>query len=104
VSDKTGTAILRIVQESLTNVARHSQATQVSVALAIKDGQLLLEITDNGRGMPAEDARAGGFGMVGIRERAFMCGGDFRVASQAGMGTTISVTIPLEAGGKELVQ
>ncbi|NMG31610.1 PAS domain S-box protein [Aromatoleum evansii] len=98
VNDRTGTALFRIVQESLTNVARHARATRVEISLALKDGGVLLSIVDNGRGMPTDvTAQAGGFGMVGIRERAFMCGGDFQVSSRPGEGTKITVSIPRQS-------
>lgn len=96
VDERTATAIFRIVQESLTNVARHAEATEVRIALAIEDGRLLLSITDNGKGMAADAAnRARGFGLVGIRERAFMCGGEFTLSSEPDEGTTIAVSIPI---------
>ena len=99
VDDRTATALFRIVQESLTNVARHAGATRVEVSLNFEGERLALKIADDGKGMPAEAlSRKGGFGLVGIRERAFMCGGEFRVSGGPHGGTTVEVDIPLPQG------
>lgn len=99
VDDRTATALFRIVQESLTNVARHAGATRVEVSLNFEGERLVLKIADDGKGMPAEAlSRKGGFGLVGIRERAFMCGGEFRVSGGPHGGTTVEVDIPLPEG------
>lgn len=90
------TALFRIVQEALTNISRHAEASRVRIALKHVGGSLTLEIEDNGRGMPLESGSAPGhFGLIGIRERAYLFGGDMRITSKPGAGTTIVITLPL---------
>jgi PAS domain S-box-containing protein len=87
----------RIVQEALTNVARHAEAKTVHVRLAERDGALTLEIRDDGRGIPADAvANHRAFGLVGMRERAYGRGGSFTIGRGAEGGTTVRVVIPLE--------
>ncbi|NML60169.1 sensor histidine kinase [Massilia sp. RP-1-19] len=94
-TDKAFDAMLfRILQESLSNVARHSQATDVRVALTRDDGQLNLTIRDNGIGLAAADA-AQGCGLDGIRDRVAALGGSFAIDSKPGGGCQLSLIIPL---------
>ena len=89
------TALFRIFQETLTNIARHAEATEVSVSLQQKDGQIELKVQDNGRGITGEElAHPKSFGLIGIRERAIIFGGDSSVKGSAGNGTTVTVKIP----------
>ena len=89
----------RIVQEALNNVVRHAEANRVTVRLGEQGGALVLEITDDGRGMHADAAvSAQSFGIVGMRERAAAHGGALEVASAPGGGTVVRATIPLERG------
>jgi PAS domain S-box-containing protein len=93
-ADRT-VAIYRIVQESLTNVARHAGATSVVIALGWHDGLLRLAIRDNGKGIDADSqTRQGHFGLLGIRERVLSLGGDVRIEGVRGKGTTLSVQLP----------
>lgn len=94
--DAVATALFRIVQESLTNVARHSGASRVKVRLRLDptDSALLLSVDDDGHGISAAKGQ-GGIGLVSMRERALALGGTLRVVSQAGQGTRIEVTLPL---------
>ncbi len=85
--------VYRIVQEALTNVARHADASEVGVSLEIRSGSLILEVWDDGRGF---DGPGRGRGLPGIRERARFVGGRAVIESRPGEGTTVSVTIPLE--------
>jgi signal transduction histidine kinase len=92
------TAIFRIVQESLTNVARHSGATEVRVHLEASDENLMLTIEDNGRGMTAKDrAKIHSFGILGMKERAQLLGGNIDISSAPGRGTIISLVLPLQS-------
>lgn len=88
----------RIIQECINNVVKHSQATLVSVTVRRTDGRLLLSICDNGKGFTPGAAGAsnssGGFGLIGVRERAQLLGGKPAIQSAPGQGTTISIEIP----------
>jgi PAS domain S-box-containing protein len=88
------TALFRIVQESLTNVVRHAQATVVQVTLEQVDDRLVLCIMDNGIGVP-DTPNLGGIGMVSMRERARAVGAKLRVFRREGGGTTVEVTMDL---------
>lgn len=94
------TACFRILQEALTNVLRHAQARRVDVELRSDDDTLELLVRDDGIGLgprPPESgvARKRGLGLVGMRERALLAGGNFEIESRAGRGTTIRVRLPL---------
>ena len=89
-------AIFRILQESLTNVGRHANATRVAVDLATEDGKLLLSVADNGKGiLPEEMRKTKSFGLLGMRERALLLDGEVNVHSAPGQGTTITLRVPL---------
>jgi signal transduction histidine kinase len=91
------TAIFRIFQETLTNVARHADATNVQVSLKKNNGNLVLKVSDNGKGITERqivDSKS--FGLVGMRERAFVFGGKVDINGIMMEGTTVIVTIPFE--------
>ena len=88
------TAVYRMVQEALTNVARHSGATRVRVALEIADERLALSIRDNGSGFNPDPNRKS-FGVLGIRERARTLGGDAHIHTPPGGGTEVEIEVPL---------
>jgi two-component system, chemotaxis family, CheB/CheR fusion protein len=89
-------AIFRVLQEVLTNIARHAQATEVVVRLEEQEGILLLEVHDNGRGITAQEAAGKrSLGQLGMRERVRPFGGTVEVHGAPGEGTTVSVKIPL---------
>ncbi len=91
------TAVFRIVQETLTNVIRHSKATSVNVYLANKDNALVLEVSDNGTGIDAEKISSrSSFGLMGMRERARFLGGEINITGVPGKGTTVRLSIPIE--------
>ncbi|HKO54402.1 MAG TPA: ATP-binding protein [Thermoanaerobaculia bacterium] len=91
------TAIYRIVQEALTNVARHSNATRVELRLRRRTDELLLEVRDDGRGITSgEVGDPLSLGLIGIRERADLIGATARFEGVAGRGTIVSVCIPLD--------
>jgi PAS domain S-box-containing protein len=90
------TAAFRIFQETLTNVARHSGATEVDVNLNHCDDSLALEITDNGKGISAaEISGSRSLGILGMRERASLLGGELQISGTPGEGTTVTLRIPL---------
>jgi signal transduction histidine kinase len=98
VPPEVGTAVFRIFQESLTNVARHAQATRVDVQLQGDAETIWMELKDNGRGITDEELRhSKSLGLVGMRERATMLGGDFRIEGGSGQGTSLKIRIPMSA-------
>jgi len=101
----TETALYRIVQEALTNVTKHAQASRVTIRFA-RDGRLLrCSIRDNGTGFDvlAVQARRGarGLGLIGIQERLNAVGGTLNVASIPGSGAELIISVPVEAGGAD---
>lgn len=91
----SATAVFRICQEALTNIIRHANATKVAVSLSLADGNIVLRVSDNGRGITGEAlASAKSYGLMGIRERAALCGGEAELTGVPGGGTTIRVSIP----------
>lgn len=91
--------VYRAVQESLTNVARHSQATKVSVKLNIHEENLSLQVADNGVGMVPEN-KYKGIGLLGMEERVKLARGEFRMESQPGQGTVIEMMLPIRYEGE----
>jgi signal transduction histidine kinase len=92
------TPLFRICQEALTNVTRHAGASEVSIRLACKDGQLTLVVKDNGRGITEEEIqRPGSLGLLGMKERVGLLGGVLEIKGEPGKGTTVAIVIPLEA-------
>jgi signal transduction histidine kinase len=99
IDQERATAIFRIFQETLTNIARHADATEVKARLDRKDAGLTLEVHDNGKGIPEEKLRSGtSLGILGMRERAMLLGGDLTITGAPGHGTTVRVRIPVAAG------
>lgn len=94
------TAVFRIFQEALTNIARHSRATQLETTLAIHKGSLSLLIRDNGVGFNIVTAgRGDSLGLLGMKERARLLGGELTVVSSPGNGTTITLRVPDVSSG-----
>ena len=99
---ETQIVIYRIFQESLTNIAKHSRATQIAVAIKKQDGSISFNIEDNGRGfdtesMLAQDATEKGLGLTAMEERVRMIGGSLEIRSREGLGTEISFIIPIKS-------
>jgi two-component system sensor kinase len=93
----TSTAIFRIFQESLTNVARHAQATRVEARLEQEGNRIIFQVFDNGRGFDREEAKTRkSLGLVGMQERALLLHGDLKIEGVPGAGTTMTLTIPLQ--------
>jgi signal transduction histidine kinase len=89
------TAIYRIVQESLTNVVKHAQASSVSVVVTRGDGRIKAVIEDDGKGFEPETAGGEGIGLVGMRERIELLDGSLTVESSERTGTTVAVEVPV---------
>ena len=99
IPEHLGSSVFRICQESLTNVARHARAKRVTIRLAQTTERVTLEVSDDGIGIPPERLEGtASLGLVGMRERALACGGEFRISGQAGRGTTVLLRVPLAAG------
>ncbi|HSV52343.1 MAG TPA: PAS domain S-box protein [Burkholderiaceae bacterium] len=97
LDEERATAVLRIVQESLTNAVRHSGANAVKIELDQQREFYILKISDNGRGFePARPVKEKSFGLVGIRERALMLGGDVVVTSAPQQGASLQVRFPVQ--------
>jgi signal transduction histidine kinase len=93
------TACFRIVQEAITNIVRHAEATQAVVSVEQDGESILVRVTDNGRGMDLETALAQGhFGLVGMRERASLLLAPLEIHSAPGQGTTVIVRLPKDTG------
>ena len=91
----TATGLYRMLQESLTNVTRHSQAKHVHVTLGIDGGEAILLVEDDGRGIREEDrAKARSFGLKGLRERAHYLGGSAEIGPRSAGGTRVRVNVP----------
>jgi signal transduction histidine kinase len=96
VTWSASTAMFRIFQETLTNVARHAKATRVEVVLQKQPDRLVLLIHDNGRGFDqADPSLSNSLSLLGMRERAAILGGQVNISSAAGKGTTVTAWIPL---------
>ena len=90
------TAVFRMFQEMLTNVARHANASRVNVAVDLEGTSLVLTVQDNGRGVGSEKRKATSTGILGMRERVALLGGQLDMVSRPQQGTTVVVRIPLE--------
>ena len=100
LSDAQSTAVFRILQETLTNIVRHAGATVVEVSLQAEPDQLTLKVHDNGRGISAAELNdQKSIGLLGMRERAQLVGGDVTITGGAGVGTTVLIRIPLNRTG-----
>ncbi len=93
--------LFRILQESLTNVARHSGAQRVIVTLLQKENTLILTIEDNGKGFDAENSKKKTLGLLGMKERTLMIGGEYKITGVPGKGTTVDVSVPIPVLEKE---
>ena len=95
ISQELGTALFRIVQEGLTNISRHADASQVQIALGVKSHCVTLEISDDGRGITeAATTGPGSLGILGMRERAAALGGVLEVAPRGDGGTRVTAWFP----------
>ena len=97
VENNCATAVFRILQEVLGNVARHSGASKVFANLGMEGGSMFLEVTDNGIGITPDQLSAkGSTGILGMRQRAKVFGGEISVSGEAGKGTTVVVKVPMK--------
>jgi PAS domain S-box-containing protein len=97
LDDAASTAIFRIVQEALTNIARHAQASSVTMNLFRLNGDLLVTIRDDGRGIRPEDMeKAESLGLIGMRERVWAMNGEISVSADEPPGTRIDIVLPVQ--------
>ncbi|OGA28868.1 MAG: hypothetical protein A3I01_16765 [Betaproteobacteria bacterium RIFCSPLOWO2_02_FULL_65_24] len=102
LDDPYATAIFRILQESLTNVSRHAQASLVEVTLDAHEGEAMLTVRDNGVGFRTDAPhKPSSYGLMGVAERAYLLGGNVKIDSERNRGTTIEVRIPLRRSLEE---
>jgi signal transduction histidine kinase len=96
LEQELNTVFFRIFQETLTNIIRHAAASQVEVRLSEEGGAIMLEVRDNGRGITeAELANTKSIGLLGMRERAALLGGEVSISGESGRGTAVVVRIPV---------
>jgi PAS domain S-box-containing protein len=96
VDGTVATTVFRMLQETLTNVARHAAATSVEIVLEVRHEAITLRVADNGRGISAtERTNPHSLGLVGLRERAIACAGELVIEGRPGEGTIVTVRIPL---------
>ena len=96
LSRDQATALFRVFQESLTNVARHARATKVWVNLSEQEGRVVLEVEDDGIGMPsARTAERHSLGLLGMRERVAVFGGEIEFSGLPGQGTAVVARMPI---------
>lgn len=100
LSKETSTAIFRIFQEALTNVLRHSGATEVNVSISVEANVFILRVRDNGRGITDDEKSADdAMGLLGMRERAALIGATVDIIGSLGEGTEVTVRLPLGRQG-----
>jgi signal transduction histidine kinase len=101
LNQEQSTAVFRILQEALTNVLRHAQATRVEIRAAEEDSEFILTISDNGKGISEEEASGvHSLGLLGMRERAILMGGKIDIAGVEGKGTVITLRVPIGRAGR----
>ncbi|HWH36670.1 MAG TPA: sensor histidine kinase [Candidatus Limnocylindrales bacterium] len=95
---RTQAEVLRILQEALTNVRKHADATVVRVGAEVENGRLRLHVADNGRGFRPDESSGDGLGLQGMKERARLMGGELRVISEPSGGTEVELSVPIGGG------
>jgi signal transduction histidine kinase len=97
IDEKTSTAIFRIFQEVLTNIAKHAKASRVDVVLEKNHNNIVLKVRDNGKGFKLEKTKkTQSLGILGMTERANAIGGELSINSVIGVGTTVMLIVPLK--------
>jgi len=95
ISPQQSVALFRILQEALTNIAKHAKATEVKILLGNQDHEIIMEIVDNGVGFDKnQNFRQDSYGMLGMKERVFLLEGELIITSKIGSGTSVKVIMP----------
>ena len=95
INPQQSVALFRILQEALTNIAKHAKATEVIIQLENREDKLILKITDNGIGFDTDqNFRQDSYGMIGMQERVFLLDGELKITSIIGEGTVVKVSLP----------
>jgi len=103
LSAEQSTAVFRIFQEALTNVLRHAQATRVDIKINKEKSHFVLSVSDNGKGITSgEKSEQQSLGILGMRERAHLIGGEVSITSAEGQGTVVTLRVPI--AGSDMVR
>lgn len=98
LNSQQAVALYRILQESLTNIAKHAKATKIKIHLDLQDGKLVMKVNDNGIGFKtSQKNRPNSYGLLGMKERVYLLEGNLHISSHPGEGTTIKVEIPYQS-------
>lgn len=98
IPDVYGIVLYRVLQEALTNIAKHANAGQAWVEFSLEDDHVYLTIQDNGRGLANGDSAPAGIGLIGMKERVALVGGELGIRSGKNGGTILTVSLPLKPG------
>lgn len=98
IPEEYRTCVYRVVQEALTNIAKHASARQILIGVTARHDQLSVSVRDDGVGLETRSRNGGGLGLLGMAERVKKLGGELEVVSQAGQGTSILARMPLKKG------
>ena len=97
INPQQSVALFRILQEALTNIAKHAKASEVKIRLKNRDDKIMMEISDNGIGFDTDqNFRQDSYGMIGMKERVFLLDGELKITSKIGKGTIVKVIMPYE--------
>lgn len=95
LSPDAASGLFRIYQEAINNAIKHANAKNITVIIEVTDNQLIMSITDNGRGIADTEKKEKGYGLLGIKERTYILGGTFSIQTNEGKGTSIIIHIPI---------
>jgi len=105
LNEQQSVALFRIVQEALTNIVKHANATKVDISIKLLNKKLILEITDNGVGISKKNkVRPDSYGMIGMKERMFLLEGELSITGENNIGTTVKAMIPYEVEEEVLTE
>lgn len=104
ISPDDSITLFRVMQESLTNIARHAKASKIEISLLLSGKQINFKVSDNGTGIPdLKLSSKKSFGLIGMRERAVTLGGNFEISSEPGKGTVVCLSFPIQPSGNDQI-